>query len=122
MFCPSCGSETPDNVNFCPNCGKDLKKEKILLEKKPIQPIQGTPMTTSGASRNDTLIAVAIIGSVIGMILIIAGIPTIFRSPPTGATMIVIGLIIISITSRGRCFYCFYPCAGCGDCDCDCDC
>jgi hypothetical protein len=72
---------------------------------------------------NTALILVAVIGSIIGFILIIAAIPTIIRgSPSAGITMIVIGIIVITIVSRGRCFFCFYGCEGCGDCDCDCDC
>jgi len=72
---------------------------------------------------NTALILIAVIGSIIGFILIITAIPTIIGgSPSTGITMIVIGIIVITIVSRGRCFFCFYGCEGCGDCDCDCDC
>ena len=27
MFCPNCGSQTPDNANFCPNCAAQLNPQ-----------------------------------------------------------------------------------------------
>jgi hypothetical protein len=43
-------------------------------------------------------------------------------SLPIGITMIVIGIIIFTIATQGKCCYCFLGCDGC-DCDgCDCDC
>ena len=69
MYCPSCGSEIPDNVNFCNFCGERVdhpQDQPIQPVIQPTQPIQGDPIPTStpykrnnkatGDKRNDILV------------------------------------------------------------------
>lgn len=75
--------------------------------------------------RGNQALAILIIIALVGLLLMIGGITTLFRGGltfNTGITMIVIGFILLTIGSKGQC--CIFPCAmacdGCGDCDCDC--
>lgn len=79
--------------------------------------------TTPKSSTAGSFVAIAIVAGFIALLLVGFGIPTAFKSPSTGITMIVIGIIIFSIATQGKCFLCFVGCDGCGGCDgCDCDC
>ncbi|MFX0141555.1 MAG: zinc ribbon domain-containing protein [Candidatus Hodarchaeota archaeon] len=73
--------------------------------------------TTIPSQGMDQATAALIIISLIAVILIIAGIPTIFSSTTTGITLIVIGLIFLGIGTKGKCLYCVGALAFC-DCDC----
>ena len=44
-FCPNCGKENTENLNFCGNCGTDLADVKI---EEPILTEQTVPQTVSG--------------------------------------------------------------------------
>ena len=43
-FCPNCGKENTENLNFCGNCGANLENEKI---EEPISTEQTAPETVS---------------------------------------------------------------------------
>jgi hypothetical protein len=74
--------------------------------------------TTSGS-----FIAIAFIFGITALMLVGFGISMVFTSTSVGITMIVIGIIIFSIATQGKCFLCFMACDGCDGCDgCDCDC
>ena len=83
-------------------------------------PYQKSLKTTSRSSTAGSFVAIAIVLGLIAVMLIGFGIPTAFSSPSVGITMIVIGIIMFSIASQGKCFLCFLGCDGCDGCDCDC--
>ncbi|MFX1374494.1 MAG: zinc-ribbon domain-containing protein [Promethearchaeota archaeon] len=73
----------------------------------------------SGANQ---ALAAFIIVALVGLILMIGGIVSLFEgnlTPNMGITMIVIGFILLSIGTKGQCCILPFACA-CDDCDCDC--
>ena len=49
MFCPKCGTRTPDDADFCPSCGNDLRVLKAAPAGAAGQPVT-TPAEATGAS------------------------------------------------------------------------
>jgi hypothetical protein len=76
--------------------------------------------THSETSKAGSFVAIAFILGFIGLILVGFGVSTAFSSLQVGITMVVIGIIIFSIATQGKCFLCFLGCDGCDGCDCDC--
>lgn len=96
-------------------------------------PIQVRPRTGQGPTpsrpfstpsrpplSDNQVLAVLIVLALVGLIMMIGGISTLFRgglSLNTGITLIVIGFILLIIGTKGQC--CIFPLAcACDDCDC----
>ena len=50
MYCPTCGTEFGDGVNFCPKCGTRRPQPKSIDENTVNQPIPQAPETDSSAA------------------------------------------------------------------------
>lgn len=96
-----------------------LKPELTPLEQANQQMTQKSSMGTISKPKKqtDSAIFVLVIFSIIGVILLISGVSSVFRNPSSGITLIVISIILLGIGTKGRCFLIFLAC---DDCDCDC--
>jgi hypothetical protein len=78
--------------------------------------------TTRPSVSDNQVLAVLIVLALVGLLLMIGGISTMFSggfSFNTGITLIVVGFILLTIGTKGQC--CIFPLAcACDDCDCDC--
>lgn len=102
MKCPQCGTELPDSASFCPECGLSLKQQapaQQQVDPQPAEPTQPAPQqpvppehtaappeasapsapaaepapsTPEGGKKNNRV--VAILGVVVGVLLIISGV------------------------------------------------
>jgi hypothetical protein len=96
-----------------------LKQKFTPLVQPNQQMLQKNSMGTVSRPKKqtDSAILVLVIISIIGVILMISGISSVFRTPSTGITLIVISIILLGIGTKGRIFLIFLAC---DDCDCDC--
>jgi hypothetical protein len=92
---------------------------EVMVEQTPIETTLPEALSTIKPPRRteEQVTAILLVISLIAILLIIGGIPVIFNNTSGGITMIVIGLILLGIGTKGRCFYCFAVFAAC-DCDC----
>ena len=114
------------NATLLHEPGQSMLLPINLQVKTATMPYRDSLGTTSKSSTSGSFVAIAVVVGLIAVMLVGFGIPTAFSSPSVGITMIIIGIIIFSIASQGKCFLCFLGCDGCdgcGDCGgCDCDC
>jgi hypothetical protein len=108
------------NATLLYGSGDSLVLPINLQVKATNVPYQEALRTTPKSSTAGSFVAIAIVAGIIALMLVGFGIPTAFSSPSVGITMIVIGIIIFSIATQGKCFLCFLGCDGCDGCDCDC--
>jgi len=94
-----------------------LKPELTPLEQANHQMPQKNAMGTISKPKKqtDSAILVLVIFSIIGVILLISGVSSVFRAPSSGITLIVISIILLGIGTKGRCFLALLAC---DDCDC----
>jgi len=88
-------------------------------------PADGTRAKTATYSSptpttNQDLAGARIIFGIIGVLLLIGGGILAASGLPFGITLVVIGVVILGIVTKGVCCYAGLACDGCGDCDCDC--
>ena len=144
MYCTVCGSEIPDDAQFCTFCGEQITKS-VPQQVQPTQPTtpmvpvppsppQSAPIPPSIPSRgrNKAGGAIAIV-LVVGLILFMTGLSSVYSGSYSGVTLLVIGVVILLCIGGSACGsrggggagWACCACSSCGDCDCggcDCDC
>jgi len=69
MYCPKCGSETPDTANFCPKCGANIERfsKKVLPKKEQPERNLSSATKKTAVKGNHTLLKIflAVIGIVV---------------------------------------------------------
>ncbi|MFW9999184.1 MAG: zinc-ribbon domain-containing protein [Candidatus Hodarchaeota archaeon] len=137
MYCTNCGTEIPDEAKFCPFCAKPTGNttspyfSQTESTPTPQAPYPETPYIPSKPIKNTGGVAIAVLlVVVVGIILIYFGTQTLYGSPSTGITLLVIGAVVICCIAstacgtgrrRGRSYGgggCDCSGCDCGDCDC----
>lgn len=119
-------------VNLYSNIGRTITLPIELrtvapasIENRKIQEARYSQQTSTPIQRPsggiNQAVAVLIIFALIGLILMISGVATLFRgglTPTTGISLIITGFILLSIGTKGKCL--ILPCyCACDDCDCN---
>ena len=55
MYCPNCGANLADTLNFCTQCGTKLKKDQPAAVAQQKQPEEPRPMANAGSSNSGGL-------------------------------------------------------------------